>query len=73
MIDAYCRTNLDDYKREQWPTQFAAVPRIGERVQSSGGQSLRVCGVTHFITKPFHENLPTDDQKHPAIIVELNK
>ena len=25
-----CRTNLDDYRSETWPTIFAAVPREGE-------------------------------------------
>lgn len=47
-IKGYCRTNLDDYQRYDWPTIFAAVPRIGDRVKSvCGTRVLKVVGITH--------------------------
>ena len=46
MILVHCRTNLD-YLREQWPNKMVALPRIGDRVRSQSGVSLKVCSVTH--------------------------
>jgi hypothetical protein len=58
-IEGYCRTNLDDYKREEWPRVFSAVPREGENVRSKSGKVLKVCKVTHgydfMNNKPFIE------------------
>lgn len=43
MIQVQCRTNLD-LNNERWPTELPAVPRVGDRVESSqvwpGGFSL---------------------------------
>lgn len=62
-IEGYCRTNLDYYQRYQWPTQFAAVPRVGERVLTTCGlQSLKVVSVTHFVSL-----------EGPKINIELHK
>lgn len=65
-IEGYCHTNLDEYRRLSWPTQFVAVPRLGERVESSEKgayqRSLKVVGVTHAIY-----------DGHPFIRIELNK
>ena len=47
MIRGYCRTNLDDYGREEWPNVFVAIPNIGDRVESKNGKWLYVCGVVH--------------------------
>lgn len=46
-IRAECFTNIDAYKREDWPMTFVAVPRKGERVRSKGGKTLQVVEVTH--------------------------
>ena len=58
MIDGHCFANLDGFKLVEWPDTFAAVPRIGERVEGRrGGEfpTLRVVGVTHTIVNgaPF--------------------
>ncbi len=63
LIHGDCFTNLDDYKRESWPTAFVAVPRIGDRVQASSGRSLKVVGITH--TEPRRDE--------PLLKIELNK
>lgn len=62
-IDGYCTTNLDEYKTEEWPKLFTAVPRVGERVQSKSMKSLQVVQVTHAAF----------DSGAPYIKVELHK
>lgn len=52
MIEAACRTNLDDYQREKWPTEFVALPRLGDWVEAESGVRLRVVGVTHRMDRP---------------------
>lgn len=68
MIKGICRTNLDNFERETWPTNFCAVPRIGERVSAHSGKTLKVVSITHAeqvnLVRSLHE---------PRIIVELNK
>ena len=74
MIEGYCRTNLDNYKHEEWPEIFVAVPRKGEYIRSKTGKILKVVGVTHYYIleenpikyKPELESLP-------RIEIELNK
>lgn len=52
MIKGYCRTNLDGYERVQWPEEFVAVPRVGERVRGRLSvheyRDLKVIEVTHL-------------------------
>ena len=66
MIQGHCRTNLDDYKWEEWPTMFVAVPKVGERVRGESGAELKVCHITHYCVV---ENGRTE----PRIEVELTK
>lgn len=72
MIRGYCRTNLDDYRREEWPKEFVAVPRIGDYVQSTSSlNSLKVVTITHKMIKcPDPMNGRTS--AYPGIVVELN-
>ncbi|KKM02688.1 hypothetical protein LCGC14_1781920 [marine sediment metagenome] len=46
-IPVICFTNLDDYSREDWPTEFSCRPMVGDVVQSCGGKELKVVRVTH--------------------------
>ena len=65
---ARCRTNLDGYENELWPTEFLALPRNGDCVQARSGKYLKVCRVTHA--------MDTDRSSGPLlpiIIVELTK
>lgn len=72
MINVYCRTNLDDYQREEWPEVMVCLPRIGDRVVAKSGNSLRVVGITHSV---YTENnwLKRDKIGQPYVIVELHK
>lgn len=78
MIKGRCFTNLDDWKRYEWPEVFVAVPRVGELVQGKGhGQvtmpTLKVVAVTHFV-EPVHGpgGRPTGEFE-PVIRVELHR
>lgn len=64
MINGYCRTNLDDYKTQEWPRKFACRPKKDDAVRSKSGQILYICGITHSVDETSGE---------PQIIVELNK
>ena len=68
MIDATCHTNIDEAKSEKWPTKFVALPREGDWVESANGKVLRVCKVTHAMTKGSFNS-----SQKPIIRVELHR
>lgn len=68
-IRGRCKTNLDDYQRETWPTVFSPGIRVGDCVQSKGGKILKVVRITHFITGEH----PHYDHVEPYLLIELNK
>jgi hypothetical protein len=70
MINGMCHTNLDDYKREQWPMKFVAVPRIGASVKSKSGKILKVVDITYSV---MEANVFDPMSCDPIIIVELHK
>ena len=51
MIIGYCRTNIDEYKREKWPEEFCCRPNLGDTVESESGKQLVIVQITH---KVFH-------------------
>ena len=59
-ISAYCHTNLDAYKREQWPGSFLIAPKIGDRIESGSGKWLKVVGLTHSMTKDGQPHLSVE-------------
>lgn len=67
MIKGCCVTNLDGYAVEKWPSEFAAVPRVGEWVEAESGKVLTVVKVTHRMghTATGHRG--------PVIKVELHR
>lgn len=67
-IRAHCHTNLDDFKRCEWPDEFLAVPRVGDYVEAADGKRLRVCAITHLVIPPGRLGKPG-----PCIRVELHK
>lgn len=73
MIEAVCRTNLDDYGIEQWPTAFVAVPGPGDYVRAKSGKILKVVMVTHSMNWIHDSPFESKTKKTPYIIVELNK
>lgn len=68
MIKAICYTNLDDYKREEFPKLFVALPNKGDYVQAESGKTLKVVAITHC----FRESATTFPAQ-PYIKVELHK
>ncbi len=70
MIKGQCRTNLDNYKMEEWPKDFVCVPKVGERVRAESGNSLRVCGITYALLVGYREN---EKIAVPGVIIELNR
>lgn len=80
MIHAIVFTNLDEYMKEQWPSAFCGIPRVGDRVQAKSGKTLRVVGVTHCFDEQInsaqcdHTGMCTRLIEHlPYIKVELSK
>lgn len=66
-IEGRCYTHLDDYKRDEWPIVFGAIPQKGDYVQSlSGGRMLRVHSITH-------SERGSREDAQPYILIELNK
>ena len=47
IIKGKAYTNLDMYKDEKWPTEYAEVPKIGSTVKSQNGKVLKVIDITH--------------------------
>lgn len=41
-----CFTNLDEYKREEWPAGLPDVPQVGQSITARSGKRLRVVAVT---------------------------
>jgi len=41
-IQIQCKTNLDRYKHQKWPTSLPAVPRRGQRVAAESGLQLTI-------------------------------
>ena len=74
MIEAHCHTNIDGYQMEKWPTQFVALPGIGDRVQAESGNVLKVVGITHTAKKVFNRTQPGENYiTVPYIKVELHR
>lgn len=41
-----CRTNLDGFEREEWPTWVTAMPVPGQLVQAKSGKRLKIVATT---------------------------
>jgi hypothetical protein len=67
-IPVHCHTNLDDYKREDWPETFCVAPRVGDCVQSRDRQVLKIVQITHLMSR---ESRPSDER--PGLSIELHK
>lgn len=48
MIKGSCFTNLDGGKRDQWPKEFVALPRVGDSVEAKSGRTLKIVEITHI-------------------------
>ena len=79
MIKGSCHTNLDEYDYIRWPSVFAVVPSIGDRVESiCRTKILKVVGITHGQGKTDEVELGGGmggiaSKVYPKIKVELHK
>lgn len=70
MVKVTCRTNLDDYRGVNWPTEMACRPVIGDRVRDQEGKrELKVCSITHGSSRDY--STPHKMTMVPCLIVEL--
>ena len=49
-VKTLCFTNLDLYKKEEWPNKMWS-PAVGEMVESKSGAILKIVRITHCIEK----------------------
>jgi hypothetical protein len=70
IIRGHCKSNVDDFKRKNWPDSFVAVPRIGDQIKSSSGTIAKVYSITHSQTTYFSANW---EDKEPYIIIEIGR
>ena len=75
-VKATCYTNLDDYRRTEWPTEFIVLPCVGDYVEGHGSDVrgmthpvLRVVNVTHG----FRRHATLNGEPEPCIRLELHK
>jgi len=47
LIRGICRTNLDEHKKDTWPTKFLEIPRIGDGICNARGFTLFVVKIIH--------------------------
>lgn len=47
MIKVFCYTNLDDFKKEEWPSHFTCRPEVGDKVASKSGKVLTIKTICH--------------------------
>jgi|WetSurSiteA1Bulk_404760.scaffolds.fasta_scaffold87985_2 hypothetical protein len=71
MIKGICHTNLDAYRREEWPNTFIIVPNRGDNVESSSGNILKIVSITHCIAKNDF-TLPKIKCGDPFLRIELH-
>lgn len=45
-IKIHCFTNLDEYTREEWPTELPCVPVVGQGMAARSRKRLRIVAVT---------------------------
>ncbi len=78
MIKGYCRTNLDEFKRVDWPEKFVSVPRVGDYVEGKQGgpasrPRLRVAAVTHMMRKRPETQWSEPNEMEPIVEIELHR
>jgi hypothetical protein len=47
LIRTVCHTNLDDYKKQEWPSSMCS-PKVGDSVKTKSGlDKLKIVYITH--------------------------
>ena len=71
MVKGKCISYLDEHRIREWPTEFVAVPNIGDRVKALKSEHmLKVHSITHCQRKIEIMGITKIE---PYIIIELNK
>lgn len=70
-MKVHCRTNLDDYQREEWPTDVAVRPIKGDYIKSQSGKSLVVSRITHCQPRGRSMSMVDHYPGEPYLEVEL--
>ncbi|KKM20722.1 hypothetical protein LCGC14_1642670 [marine sediment metagenome] len=47
MLKVHCRTNLDAYAQEVWPSELCCRPMVGDMIESRSHTRLQICEITH--------------------------
>jgi hypothetical protein len=68
MHEYHCRTNIDEGRGKEWPTDFVTRPQVGDYVASASGYTLKVASITHGIRPRA-----SDGHMEPFIEVELDR
>lgn len=61
-----CRTNLDDYQREEWPGFSYIEPKVGYRITAKSGKQLSIVEITIYsdgkleLELHHRRSIPTD-------------
>ena len=48
MYEIQCFTNLDDFRREGWPTKLFNRPFVGDYITSKSGEELSIIKISHL-------------------------
>ena len=72
-IRVKCLTNLDDFKKEIWPTEMEARPMLGDLVRSEGGKMLEVASIIHTTYKGRATDAVGNYEMHPIIEVCIGR
>lgn len=76
MIKAICHTNVDEGKTLTWPTEFVALPRVGEYVKAANGLCLKIVSITHIMKEKRIRYVKEECitiEPEPMIEIELNR
>jgi hypothetical protein len=73
MMKVHCFTYLDEYRQQQWPSELAARPLVGDWVESSSGMKLKVVSVTHSRSARRQHANTLGAKPEPILKVELHK
>ena len=69
-IKVSCFTNLDDYRRRQWPQELYCRPMLGDYVRSVDGDvELKIVRIVHTVGKYYNTTCGSTGREY--ILIEL--
>lgn len=67
MIPVFCHTNIDEFKKEEWPKEFLCRPIVGDCVQSKDGALLKIVRIIHCGKSKFDSSIVLDIELHRTV------